>query len=155
MPREQQIEIPPMAPFFEQVQALALRVLAEQSVELRTAGVLAAAELAENVLKFGGPLPSGAAGSVRVRLEADTLCVESECGASPDGFRSVARVIERVTACEDTSVLYVERLNALLTTDSAGSAGLGLLRLAHEGKFALACRYDEPLLTIAARRALA
>ncbi len=34
-------------------------------------------------------------------------------------------------------------------------AGLGLIRLVHEGGFALSCTYEEPILTISAVRPIA
>ena len=94
-------------------------------------------------------------GAVRVQLAADELRVSSESGSSPERFRNVASLIERIARCQDTELLYVERLNQLLGSPGSESSGLGLIRVAHEGAFVLGCSYDEPKLTITAVRKLA
>ena len=152
--QEQQIPLPMSSQWLERVRSTVSDALREQPRELRAAALLAASELAENVLKFGRPTPEAADGSVRVALVGDELRVISECGASPERFRSVEALIERITTCVDTELLYVERLNQLLRSPGAESIGLGLIRVAHEGAFALRCSYDEPKLTIVAVRKL-
>jgi hypothetical protein len=152
---EHQIRLPLSAQWLERVRTTVSDVLHTQSRELRTAALLAASELAENVLKFGRPTDDAADGAVRVQLAADELRVSSESGSSPERFRSVAMLIERIASCQDTELLYVERLNQLLGSPGSESSGLGLIRVAHEGAFVLGCSYDEPNLTITAVRKLA
>jgi hypothetical protein len=152
---EHQIRLPLSAQWLERVRTTVSDALRTESRELRAAALLAASELAENVLKFGRPTAGAADGAVRVQLGSDELRVSSESGSSPERFRSVSTLLERIANCRDTELLYVECVNRLLGSPGSESSGLGLIRVAHEGAFVLRCSYDEPNLTITAVRKLA
>jgi hypothetical protein len=150
---EQLVRLPPSAQWLEQVTTAVSNALAPQPPEVRAAALLAASELAENVLKFGRPTSEAGEGSISLSLAGSELRLVTENGASPERFRSVSGLLERITTCASTELLYVERLNLLLAS-KVESTGLGLLRVAHEGNFVLRCTYDEPKLTITAVRKL-
>jgi hypothetical protein len=154
MPVQELVRLPLSAHWLERVRNTVSEALGAQPREVRAAGLLAASELAENVLKFGRPTPDAADGCVRVSLVDGELRVISESGALPERYRSVAARIERIASCAGPELLYVECMNQLLRSPGAESVGLGLVRVAHEGAFTLSCSYDEPKLTIVAARRL-
>ncbi len=151
---EQLIRLPLSANWLDRVRDVALEGLRTAPSELRSAGVLAAVELAENALKFGGPLPGGTEAALRVRYGESELRIFSENGASPERYRRVSEQIRKIDASEDRQLLYLERLNYLLQATANDGVGLGLIRLVHEGGFTLSCTYEEPVLTISAVRAI-
>lgn len=152
---DQVVRLPLTAPWLERVRSSVSELLRNEPRELRQAALLVATQLAENVLKFGRPAADSPEGSVSIGLSGDELSIASENGASPDRFRAVTEAIERVVNCQNRELLYVERLSSMLRGSDGGSLGFGLLRIVHEGAFALRCRYDEPKLTIVATRSLA
>ena len=139
------------AEWLERVRRSVSELLREEPRELQSAGLLAASELAENVLKFGRASSDSLDGAVSFRMQDNELRIGSENGAAPERSREVAALIERIASCTDRELLYVERLNCMLR-GNASDCGFGLIRIAHEGSFALSCRYDEPKLTITATR---
>lgn len=149
---EQLIQLPLTANWLDRVRDAALETLRTAPADLRTAGILAAVELAENALKFGGPVPGTAEANLRLCYGSTDLRVVSENGASPERFRRVSELVDKIAACTDRQLLYVERLNSLLQSTANDGVGLGLIRLAHEGGFELSCSYQEPLLTVRAVR---
>ncbi|MDQ2643808.1 MAG: hypothetical protein M3020_08350 [Myxococcota bacterium] len=149
---EQLIRLPLSANWLDRVRDVALEGLRTAPSELRSAGVLAAVELAENALKFGGPLPGGTEAALRLQYGTHELRIFSENGASPERYRRVSEQIRKIDACEDRQVLYLERLNYLLQATANDGVGLGLIRLVHEGGFGLSCSYEEPVLTVSAVR---
>jgi len=155
MALEQLIRLPLSANWLDRVRDAALEALRTAPSELRSAGILAAIELAENALKFGGPVPGGTDAHLRVVYGATELRVVSENGASPERFRRVSELIAKIAACADRQLLYMERLNYLLQATANDGVGLGLIRLAHEGRFELECSYDEPVLRVSATRSFA
>jgi hypothetical protein len=150
-----QIRFPLSAQWLERARTAVSEALQAESPELRAAALLAASELAENVIKFGRPTPDSADGALDVALVAGELRISSANGATPERFQHLAALIERITSSADRELLYLERLNAMLRAGAGDSTGIGLIRVAHEGKFSLSCRYDEPRLTIVATRRLA
>jgi hypothetical protein len=154
MALEQLIRLPLSANWLDRVRDAALEGLRAAPSDVCSAGVLAAVELAENALKFGGPLPGGTEATLRVAYGSTELRIVSENGASPERFRRVSEQLSKISGCQDRQLLYMERLNYLLQATANDGVGLGLIRLAHEGGFELDCRYEEPVLTITAVRAL-
>lgn len=149
---EQLIRLPLSANWLDRVRDVALEGLRTAPSDLRSAGVLAAVELAENALKFGGPLPGGTEATLRVQYGTTELRIVSQNGASPERYRRVNEQIRKIEASQDRQILYLERLNYLLQATANDGVGLGLIRLVHEGGFALSSTYEEPTLTISAVR---
>jgi hypothetical protein len=151
---DQLVRLPLSAPWLERVKSSVNELLRTESRELQNAGLLAASELAENILKFGRPTSDAPEGSVSISVRGDELRIGSENGASPERSREVAQLLDRIASCANRELLYVERLNAMLRGRGGDAHGFGLIRIAHEGSFALSCRYEEPKLTIVATRKL-
>jgi hypothetical protein len=120
----------------------------------REAIVLAASELAENVVKYGVQDQDPRAGAISVSVHVNIVRIRAtNAVASADDARSVIDIVARMAAASsDGTELYRARLQELFANPAAQRAQLGLLRLAFEGGFRLSASFDPPLLEIVAER---
>jgi hypothetical protein len=120
----------------------------------RDAMVLAAAELAENVVKYGVKHDDPRAGAISVTLLGNVarLCATNAV-ASADDAKSVIDIVARLAAASSGGAeLYRARMQELFINPGAQRARLGLIRLVFEGGFRLSASFDPPLLQIVAER---
>jgi hypothetical protein len=62
-------------------------------------------------------------------------------------------IIDKLKSFKDPQMYYLERLMAMIQRPEMKSQ-LGLIRIAHEGRFTLECFYEKPTMTITASRKL-
>jgi hypothetical protein len=133
----------------DDIVAMAAAVVAHEPSECREAVSMAVSELCENLVKYvEGPAPGTLSvednqGMIRLRV------VNPNCSSSD--ARLVRETVERLRT-NDARSLYRERLGELFANPKLPRAGLGLLRVAFEGKFRLAANYRAPVLEIVAER---
>jgi hypothetical protein len=120
----------------------------------REAIVLAASELAENVVKYGVQHQDPRAGAMSVSVHGNVARIRAtNAVASADDARSVIEIVARIaSASSGATELYRARLQELFANPAAQRAQLGLLRLAFEGGFRLSASFEAPLLEIVAER---
>jgi hypothetical protein len=120
----------------------------------REAIVLAASELAENIVKYGVQHPDPRAGTVTVGVHGKVARIRAtNAVASTDDARHVVAMVARMSeASSNVAALYRARLRELFANPGAPRAQLGLLRLAFEGSFRLSASFEAPLLQIVAER---
>jgi hypothetical protein len=122
---------------------------------LREEITMVASELAENVVKYGEPVESLAAGSLQLLMTEDLVRIISTNGvSSPERARHLSDALDQIRAAPDPQVLYLERMKELVANPMQTGSGLGLLRIAYEGEFQLNHRYEDQVLTITAERKL-
>ena len=120
----------------------------------RDAVILAACELAENLVKYGSEHPDPRAGVLAISVRPTLVRVRATNAVrSAADARHVTTLVAQVSAPK-TSVqdLYRARLRALFAQPADPRAQLGLLRLAFEGGFRLSATFAAPLLEIVAER---
>src|SRR5574337_218251 len=95
---------------------------------------MVARELLENAVKYGSFAPGEVIG-LRMRIApADvTIEVTNPVGGGPEQLRRVREALRSVRG-DDPMQTYVERLRALAHEPAHGGGGLGLARIACEGR---------------------
>ena len=149
-----EVRLPLAWHFIERVRETASEALASAPEELCQATVMAASELAENVVKYGRPLGEDDTGRITVSAEPAAVVVRSESGATAEQARRALDVIDAVRSTEDIAALYVARLTTMATETNDKGSELGLLRVAFEGRFALSGSFDGRLLISEATRSI-
>ena len=120
----------------------------------REAVVLAACELAENLVKYGADHPDPRAGTLAISVQGNVTRIRATNAvqSTSDG-RQVAALVSRISApTSNVHDLYRARLQELFTDPTGQRAQLGLLRLAFEGGFRLSASFESPILQIVAER---
>ncbi|WP_248360705.1 ATP-binding protein [Anaeromyxobacter oryzae] len=100
---------------------------------------MVAQELLENAVKYGAFGP-GEAVRIRVRVERDDVTVEvaSRLGVDDAHLRVFDRTVQWIRSFQDPFEAYVERLKQVSSEPYAhGKSGLGLTRIAYEGRCVL------------------
>jgi hypothetical protein len=128
--------------------------LLEMDNDVRDAAVMVASELAENVIKYGEPTTDDESGHVELLVDGNSIVIRSKNGVSRERASAVCALIDRISAAEDVSSLYVSRLGEMLNDPQAEGSQLGLHRIVCEGEFRLSHRYEADILTITAERKL-
>lgn len=119
----------------------------------REATVMAAWELAENVIKYGLDDGLGCVGKVIIAVSGGDAFIRTINGPNAQGNPDDAvAAIDRIASAESVAVLYRQRLRELFDDLDHARTKLGLLRVAFEAGFQLVHRYDAPNLEISARR---
>jgi hypothetical protein len=121
---------------------------------LRDAAVMVASELAENVVKYGEPMANDESGHVELVIDKSSIVIRSKNGVSPERAALVCALIDKISAAQEPSTLYVTRMRAILTSPQYEGSQLGLYRIVCEGQFRLSHAYAGGLLTITAERSL-
>jgi hypothetical protein len=99
---------------------------------------MVAQELLENAVKYGAEDGDGIALSLRVESEDVTVEVRSRVGVDDAHLRSFDRTVQWIRGHQDPFEAYVERLKQTSARPYAsGDSGLGLARIAYEGRCAL------------------
>ncbi|MFP4033616.1 MAG: hypothetical protein ACLFRG_02270 [Desulfococcaceae bacterium] len=144
------------APFWRVVNQVRLDVtsaLADRPRELREAAVMTATELVENAVKYSAEVED----AIRFEMSADERRLRISVSnriASPEDRRTLALEVERIRHSEDPRLLYVRRLYDLMNQSGGERTRLGLIRIAYEGQFALACRFEGDRATLVATRCI-
>jgi hypothetical protein len=116
-------------------------VLAEAGLRPDEAYALAMVgqELLENAVKYGASGP-GEVLRMRLRVERDEVTVEvaSRVGVDDAHLKSFDQTVQWIRSFQDPFEAYVERLKEVAAAPYAhGTSGLGLTRIAYEGRCAL------------------
>lgn len=120
--------------------------------ELVDAIRMAACELGENVLKYGEPV-DGIAGRVTVSRTEDGAEIRAVNRlTNPERAAHLSAVMKRITESHDLRASFEERMMQIMQDPMQESTGLGLLRIAYEGRFRLSASHQEGTLTIVAAR---
>jgi len=114
---------------------------------------MVAAELAENVVKYGESSSEDGYGHVELDVTADSVIIRSRNGVRAERAAVVAGIIDRIASADDPLELYADRMRAILE-DPQETSQLGLYRIASEGEFALTYQYEDSILVITATRSL-
>lgn len=127
--------------------------LSDQDEELRCVALLAASELAENIVKYGEPCTAECAG-IEVDLDARMLRIRSvNCVGNPADARAVIAIVDGIAAAPDPEELYLQQIEEAMRDQRSGSR-LGFYRLAAEGRLRLSHQYEGECLTIIAERTI-
>jgi hypothetical protein len=102
-------------------------------------------ELLENAVKYGGFRPAEEIGlAVRVTPQDVTIEVRSRVGVDDAHLRRFDHSIQWIRGFQDPFEAYVERLKLVSARPYAhGESGLGLTRIAYEGRCAIDFYVDE------------
>jgi hypothetical protein len=106
---------------------------------------MVAQELLENAVKYGA-FPPGERVSLGVRVAPDEVTVEvrSRVGVDDAHLRRFDQMIQWIRGFQDPFEAYVERLKQVASQPYApGESGLGLTRIAYEGRCVLDFYVDE------------
>ena len=117
----------------------------------REAVVLAVAELAENVVKYGAHDTGAATLGIGLQGKVVRIRVKNPVNSGIDA-RSVVEAVSRIASSSDVKDLYRQRLAKLFANPDLPRAQLGLLRIAFEGRFRLRCEYHDPFIELVAER---
>ncbi|HYG66673.1 MAG TPA: hypothetical protein VD838_03405 [Anaeromyxobacteraceae bacterium] len=107
-------------------------------------------ELLENAVKYGA-FPEGGAVDLEVRVGSEEAIVEvkNPVGVDSAHLHRFDQTIQWIRGFQDPFEAYVERMKAVSAeTYHAGESGLGLTRIAYEGRCALDF-YVDPTNTLA------
>jgi hypothetical protein len=122
---------------------------------LREAAVMVASELAENVVKYGEPVPGHDSGRIQVSTDDNVLRIVSTNGVlSPERVHKLSAQLTALRESDDPEALYVDRMRDVLEAPAHSDTRLGLHRIVCEGKFMLSESYTNGILTITAERSL-
>ena len=152
---EQCLKLPLSWGFIDRVRATVWEALRFQATDVREAAVMVAAELAENVIKYGEPLEGDHCGYVSLSPSDGRITLRTVNGVS--SAARAGKLMERIAtiqASEDVGALYAARMHQMLLNPAEADSQLGLLRIAYEGNFRLSCTYEAPVLVITAERRL-
>jgi hypothetical protein len=125
------------------------------SRDLKDAIVMAASELVENAIKHGAHGEEHERATFSMKVENKEVVFEvSNTVSSEEAASKLCARIERIASTPDKRALYMERMTELLMEpDERG--GIGLYRIAFEGRFALEVRFVRAnVVTIRAARRL-
>jgi hypothetical protein len=129
--------------------------LAAADEEIQYVAMLAASELAENVVKYGEESSAPDSG-IELELSSDRLRVRSTNRvARAERAAEVFSIVHDIETAPDPVELYVEQMKATLQHPERPSTRLGFYRMAAEGQLRLSQTYVDGCLTITAERILA
>src|SRR5262245_9808362 len=127
--------------------------LSDQDEVLRYAALLAASELAENIVKYGEPCTSACAG-IEVDVGEELLRVRSvNCVGDEADARAVIAIVEDIAAAADPEERYMQQMEDVMREDRPGSR-LGFYRMAAECGLRLSHQFVDGCLTITAERTI-
>ena len=133
------------------VRRMVAGALGDASPEVRDAAVMAASELAENVLKYGAEAEESPVLSVEMRDGRLVVRTENDV-ASAERIDDVLAIVERIGAHADPVALYAEAIDARLSLHPSGATRQGFIRIAAIGEFRITARGQGSRLFITAER---
>lgn len=149
-----EVRVPLAWHWIEKVRDAVNEVLRDHPAELRQSAVMVASELAENLVKYGHAIDGEDSGRVAIEVQNGFVSVTSENGTTAEEAKKVDALVRAMAAADDVQALYLERLTRMAETPGDSASELGLLRIAFEGQFTLACDYTPPRLRLVATRGL-
>jgi hypothetical protein len=153
--REQAVHsVPPSWERIELVRQAARDLFPDLAHELRETIAMAGSELAENVVKYGEPMPDADA-RVSIARSGEGVTISASSGlASTARARELAEHLDRIVGAPDASALYLQRMQQLIEEPGRLGTQLGLLRIVCEGGFQLSMTHVGSRLTVVATRKL-
>jgi hypothetical protein len=119
----------------------------------REAAAMVAAELAENIIKYGAKGSDPFAGSLTIARARDRLRIRATNEVSSlEAAQAVLASVRAIAQSDDVRALYRSRLATLFTSPGLTRAQLGLLRVAFEGGFKLEASCTGMSIVIVAER---
>ena len=121
--------------------------------EIRHASMMTASELMENAVKYSSRKKNGT--GVKFKMSADDLTIRITITNFVENDEYIAALterIDRIKAAFDYKSLYITRLRQLTEHYPDDKTGLGLYRIAYEGKFSLSYVLDDHTITMRAVR---
>ena len=154
-PMEIRASLEPTWSTVRQIRAQVGEQLAHLSSELSLASQMVAAELLENAVKYGEAVPRAPDISFLFSVVGKEVTIVVSNGAT--ARESVRQLIDRIAQLReapDPGALYLSRLQELMDDPTVRSTGLGLYRIGYEGHFAMACEYQDEVVTVTATRSI-
>jgi hypothetical protein len=146
--------VPPAWQHIRAIRQHVAKTLRDCTPDLRDAAVMTAAELLENSIKYGEEVQAAPHILFSMTSDGKHLKIEVANGArNTIGVRELQGRIDELSRPADKAALYLARVEELLAQPS-DSSKLGLYRIAFEGQFELACRYEDEVVTVTATRRL-
>ena len=131
-------------------------LLDEHPAELRMAAMLTASELLENAIKYGESIAQAPQIVFALTREGGVLQIGTRSG-STGGKRveQLCTVVERLATAVDAEALYLARIREVsMAPGDETENGIGLYRIAVEGRFTLSCRYEDCVVHVLASRSV-
>jgi hypothetical protein len=103
-------------------------------------------ELLENAVKYGSFTREDAAVGLSVRVAADEVTIEvrNPVGVDAAGLRKFDQAVQWIRGFQDPSEAYISRMKAIAVHNyGEGKSGLGLTRMAYEGRCMLDFYVDD------------
>ncbi len=123
------------------------RLLSPYGVDVADAVSMAAAELAENGVKYG-------TGDVIIALRELPGAVEVSVTNDTGGSASLDAKIAWIRACASPEEAYRQALEGVVLGGVVQTGGLGLVRIVYEGGCELSVEHQDDRVTVRARRAV-
>jgi hypothetical protein len=115
---------------------------------------MAAAELAENVVKFGEQV-EGVTGRVVISRTEEAVEIRTANRLSDSSrAKALSDRLQRIGKPEDLEGQFAARIAEIMQGPAEQSTALGLLRIAYEGLFSLSCSYANATMTVVAARSI-
>ena len=152
MSAEARIPVPLAWREIEHVRTCVRKELGGLPQELVESAVTAASELAENLVKYGKPLPGESQGLLTLRRDGTRIRLRTVNAATRDDVDRIRSVLAELATPGGPAAAYRRRLQHLLDHPDDSACGLGLLRIAYEGAFELRVQYSNDRLELRAER---
>ena len=128
-----------------------------QPIDKNLAGdtVMTASELSENAMKYGKHMAENKRMEFELKLEAKTIVITVRSGLIiKANYIKLKNTIDLINKSNSLQKLYTDRLHQLLKKKFQGESGIGLFRIAYEGRFVLTCSIVNNIITVIAKRGI-
>lgn len=120
------------------------------------AAMMSVTELLENAVKYGDVTPEMPRISLEVSVNDGLLRLQVCSGVTRRRQADqLAANLDRLAAAEDKSSLYLEAIEKTAASSKENAGGLGLYRIAAEGRFDIRCTFENRMVRITATRRIA
>jgi hypothetical protein len=146
------IRLPHTWDHIRQIRSRVAEALKDTDSSLRSAAVMVTSELVENAVKYGEEVPAARHISVSLAMGSNSIVIQVKNGsADANAVDALARRVDEIMSAPDKSVLYLTRLEELLS-NPIETGKLGLYRIAFEGQFDIHFSYTNQVVTMMATR---
>jgi hypothetical protein len=151
------VAIEPIWGTIRQIRGQVGALLAARPAEHRLAVMMASSELLENAVKYGDSVARAPRIRFSLSLNGASVQIETVNGSNdPDNVERLRARLREIETAEDPTALYFGTIQQMLALpQQSSSPGLGLYRIAAEGRFTLRGYFDDGLVTVVATRSIA